>query len=1302
MRTTFPTVLLVLAVLAGAGRVTAGEPANGVPLASFADADALRHFEWDRDDLDLSVGPRSVTEQGSVLKMVVRRGEYPNLALRRKEVPRDWSAYEALSFTVWSTGERELAVRVDDAKSAGYASRYNGGARLVAGRTRVQIPIATIAKSIDVRAVTALVLFLDHPPAGVTLWFDDLRLGRMEADQVPFIPYAERLDRQPTLAVATPHLPFARGLAGGPLKAFAIAGVRTGREVVELMERIDLDPRVLSWDREWGENTWGFGDAYGQRGHGLDCALMQRYLASTLCGPEHFEVLLLSTPMGWNRFGLAARQALLARVRDRGEGLVLLMPFPGDRDQPWPDDLRALSALIDGASDWADDGGGMHVPKEGREFGGRWVAQGAHPLTAGVPLDALPTGEMETQRCTPAPGAQVLISLANGTPVLAVRQVGKGRVVTIAARTASLTPHMAVPDGFAERPPYRYWEAWYALLARAAAWAGDRPLARQGAAQVAAVAGADADPWYTVRQWKDAHGAVTDWELGFADPDPAFLRIKVQAPATVAAGAPIALTFTAPGGARDATWTALLGEPGDGRWRTLGTLPVDAATGGVTVPTTRVRAGVAQVRVQARRAGRLIGEGLAEVVVTPSSAWDDYETLTWCERGLPFLGDLEMARMRDFGLSSNTAGGDDPGEWRRLLRNGMRLHPVGFANGLHVEDLESRMRDWRERKDRSALIRHPSFSDPDFAAAERARVQKLATAMAPYAPLSLITSDETSLTSYTTEFDLDEHPANVAAFRAGLEKRFGTIAALNAAFATTFAGFDQVAPQTGQEAKDSGHFGLWNAWRDHNDTAWAGVFRLYADAVRAGYPAARLSVSGTQEQAVFNGIDWAKLSPELGAVCGYGGRYQELQRLCWGGPELRATPWCGYGRSGPSVAHQVWSNLLAGGDGTALFWWPSLHDPDWTFCQSGRDYQVVLAELSAGLGRQYMLATRRFSPVAVLWSAASQRAAWARGRFEEFKQAETMVMEALYAAGADPFLISDAEIAAGALAKRGVRVLALPMSVAIGRGEVAGGSAVLPAVQGLLDRGGLVLATDEPELDEFLRPAPLPPTFAQRLTRFAAVKGALGAALAKAGAPPYAPLTATPGTTAVLHDLPAPAGASPVRLLTLLRAPVGSHEVIGADGVGHVERDAGAGPEVETVKVDLSGFGAVTCIDCRSGAVVKQDGRVISVPLHAGEGHPLALCAAADAGFEATAKVVAGDLQVAWQLRGGSVFVPHVAHVEVSGADGVLRHLTRNVTTGSDGRGAYALPLADEEDGALRVRVRDVVSGTVMEVPVAR
>ncbi len=1290
----------LLSLLVAVPLVAAHLSAADQLIADFADANDRRGIDWSAESVDVTFGPRLVTERGSVLKLVVKQSGYNGVAFYAPKVPRDWSAHEALSFVVWSNDERDLAIRVDDHKSVGYNSRFNGGVRLLKGRNLVQMPLATIAKVIDVANIKLLNLFLDHPPVGLTVWIDDVKLGKLEAERTPFIPYAERLDHQPRMDVVSPHLPLAKPLAGGPLNAFLIAGVKQGREVVELMQRIDLSPKVLSWDREWQANTWGFGDAYGQRGSGLDCALMQRYLASSMQGPEKFEVLVLSTPMGWNRFGPAARQAILERVRDRGEGLVLVMPFTGERGQPWPEDLRSLSALIDADADWVDDGGNVRQPKDGREYGERWQLAEPHPITAGVPLDALPQKGMQIQQYKLAPGAQALVTLApRNVPVIAVRQVGKGRVVTFATRGWSLTPLMDAAEGWADRPAHRSWETWYALLSRAALWAANRPLARSGQPSVLPVGGEHADPWYTVRQWKDAQGAVTDWELAFANPDPQFQRVALEAPQIVDPGASITVKIVIPDGLKDATWTAMLGELGDGRWRTLASAAVQ--DGALSFPSTRVRQPIALVRVLAKRGDKLVAEGRAEVVVSPKPVWDDYETLTWYEQGLPFLSEVEMARMRDFGLSGNTVSPGNPTEWRRLLRGSMRLHPVGFADGLHAKDLEGQMRQWRETKDRAALVRRPSFADQQFANEQRSKTAAMAEKIRPYGPLSYITSDETSLTSYTAEFDLDEHAANVTAFRGKLRKQFGDIATLNLAFATSITSFDAITPVTGAEAKESGNGAVWNAWRAHNDDAWAGVFRLYGDALKTKDPAARLSVSGTQEQAVFNGIDWARLTPELGAVSGYGGRWQELQRLCFQGPELRATPWCAYGRSGRAVDHQVWSNLLAGGDGMAMFWWFSLRNHDLTFCNSGKDYQRVIVEMRGGIGKQVMQSTRQFSPVAVLWSATSQRAAWLRGKFDAFKSSEATVMNALYAAGYDPMLVSEQQVAAGELAKRKVRALVLPMTIALGRGEKKGDLPVLSAVTNLLDAGGAVIATDSPELDEFLRPAALSDSITKRLTRFTD-GAALAVALDQSGAKPWVTLSPSAGTTPVLHAVDNGGGA---RILTLLRDPVGTREVVGADGVPYVERDDKAGPEVQAVQVGVAALGdpaKLTIVDCRSGKLLPVTNGTITVNVQAGDGHPLAVLPYRTTGLTAKAAAANDDLTVTWQIASDAKAISgHVVNVEVRGNDGKpLRHLVRNVTTGTDGAGTVMFPLAPEDGTGLTVHLRDALTGMMTTVVV--
>jgi hypothetical protein len=1283
-------------------------------ICDFEDASSLKKLDWDKNNVELTVGPRTVTETNNVLKYSVLGGDYPSFNLYPPNIPKDWSPYEVLSLVVWANNDCDLGIRVDDQKSFNYASRYNGGCRLQKGRTLVQIPIKNMSKAINIAQVKFLAFFTCNPPKGFTLWFDDILLGPQQSQKVEFIPYADRYDLVSSTEVVSPHFPLAKPLAGGPIPVFMLTSVRFGREVSEMMQRMDLKVSQLTWDREWGANTWGFGDFYGQRGHSTDYILMQRYLDSSMQGPEKFGAMMIYTPLGWNRFTASARECILKRVRDNGEGIVLMMPFPGDKDQPWPEDLKQLSALINSQTDWIRDGCEMRYPNDGRIIGKKWTLAKEHSILVGVPIEALPQTAIEIQKYEAAPGAEVLLKTEDGAPVLAVKQFGKGRVVTFATRAFSLTPNIETPQDYGHAIPYRFWEVWYSLANRSLAWAAGRDFKRDGApvvvapASVPAVrvapaslpAGAEANAALIARQWKDAAGNVTDWELQFTPPTSEGTTFALTLPEAVKQGEEIKFSFTPPESAAAAKWTALLGEIVAGRWRTLERKTVDGTT--VSLPTSRVRQFTAYVRVEAEKDGKRVATGKGEVIVTPPQTWNDYEVHTWLEWGLPFLREFEMERMRDFGLTANTCGPRDDSMARSLLRGGMRPHGCGLTQGLHAKDIDAQEKKYKETKSKEFLIRHPSYADADFVAKERKVAGDHAAHMAKFGPISMIMSDETALTSYTREFDFDFHPSNVAAFREIMKAQFGTIDALNAAMNISLKSFDEVQPPTSEEAKAANNFGLWNAWRAHNDDMWAGAFKMYGAALKEQNPGARLSVSGSQEQAVFNGIDWAKLTSAFDAISGYGGRFQELQRLSFHPGGLKVTPWGAYGRSGRAVDYQLWSSLTTGGCGTGLFWWYSLRNADLTFCKSGKDYQRVIREMESGLGKQYMLAKRQFCPVAFLWSANSQRAAWTQGKFDQFKKVEAEVMNALVDAELDPFFISEDAIAAGELSKRGVRAVFLPMTLSLGLGAKKGGLPMAAELQKLLDAGGAVLATDDPAFDEFLQPSKLPDALKAKLTKFADAKADLVAALAKSGAKPQVRITKPDGShmkdvSATAHTLVAPASARAGHafLVTILRAPVGTKDVVGADGVIRSVPDATGGKEIEPLRVDVSALGKLNVYDIRKGALLQPADGKISIDMQAGDGYPLALLPYTIDDVKVSAAVKDGNLSLSCEFSSATKdFAPHVIRVETADANGkTLRHLCANVTTAA-GKGAISFPLAEEElKSAFTVRVRDVLTG---------
>jgi hypothetical protein len=294
-------------------------------------------------------------------------------------------------------------------------------------------------------------------------------------------PLAARNDIVYSTEVETPHVDWATRLPGGPIRGFFVPSIRRGRDMVELMQRLSLEPTTVSIDRDWDVNCWGLGDFYGheERGDRDDFRVVYGYVEQELAGSKPFEVIVLPGLNGWTRLTRASRDAILRRVRD-GAGLVLLHPFVGDvaghpflGDEPAGDErLWELSPLV-GVPDDTVTERGYPAPREDAIREGRWRVAQSHPITDGLDLELVPAGARGARFYAYRPNGDVLIE-AGGLPVVASRSYGKGRVVAFAQVGDGFVPDPI--DPVAEGIPWSYWEYQHALLARAVLWAAGRPM----------------------------------------------------------------------------------------------------------------------------------------------------------------------------------------------------------------------------------------------------------------------------------------------------------------------------------------------------------------------------------------------------------------------------------------------------------------------------------------------------------------------------------------------------------------------------------------------------------------------------------------------------------------------------------------------------------------------------------------------------------------------------------------------------------------------------------------------------------
>ena len=282
--------------------------------------------------------------------------------------------------------------------------------------------------------------------------------------------------------VVTPHVPWATKLPQGPLKSFFIPSIQYGRDLVELMQRIDLAPTTDSIDREWDITCWGIGDFYGHeyRGDRDDFQTVYGYVEKDLTGNASYEVMLIPGINGWSRMTRATRDAILRRVKD-GAGLVLLHPFVGDvkghpfkGDEPVGDErIWELSPLVGVPDDTLNERGYPEINRDAVTKG-KWELGQAHFITEGFPIELLPEGTAGGSFYEYKPQGDVLIK--SGTnPILAVKNYGKGRVVAMAYLEEGFTPQSINPNE--TKIYWDYWEYQYSLLTRSLLWASGRELA---------------------------------------------------------------------------------------------------------------------------------------------------------------------------------------------------------------------------------------------------------------------------------------------------------------------------------------------------------------------------------------------------------------------------------------------------------------------------------------------------------------------------------------------------------------------------------------------------------------------------------------------------------------------------------------------------------------------------------------------------------------------------------------------------------------------------------------------------------
>ncbi len=432
----------------------------------------------------------------------------------------------------------------------------------------------------------------------------------------------------------------------------------------------------------------------------------------------------------------------------------------------------------------------------------------------------------------------------------------------------------------------------------------------------------------------------------------------------------------------------------------------------------------------------------------------------------------------------------------------------------------------QHRADPRALApfqRVPSLVDAAAWHVVAARLAHIVETLRADRPLYYDLADEAGISDLSAAWDFDFSPPALARFRAALRDQYRDLAALNRTWGTRYRGWDEVMPETTDQALAGGMANLapWMDFKAWMDASFAEAVHAGTKTVHAADPSALAAIEGAQIPG-WGGYDYTRLANAVDVMEIYDfGASVAIARAM--NPKLITL--MTIAGADPASRAALWHGVLAGMGGVIL--WDenqALATSDGRLGPWGRAAAADFAALRGPLGDLLVTARRPTDPIAILYSPASFRLRWlldraadgddwaARGADAEYQDnpqshAIAGFLHLLGARGWQPAILSPAALARGDWLKAGIRVLLLPDSLALSQAEIS-------AITRFTAGGGIVIATTIPgRFDEHGRRRAAP-AFDGAMTRFdPEAKDAgprLAHILAKAGlAPPLMLATAT-------------------------------------------------------------------------------------------------------------------------------------------------------------------------------------------------
>ncbi len=450
--------------------------------------------------------------------------------------------------------------------------------------------------------------------------------------------------------------------------------------------------------------------------------------------------------------------------------------------------------------------------------------------------------------------------------------------------------------------------------------------------------------------------------------------------------------------------------------------------------------------------------------------YDDFTALVWSYAGGdPVL--LRTDRMcyewgADMSDLCHMGGYDDRGaarEYSVSARSGLRMIP-------YVTRIAGQANEQNERV--------PCLHDPELWARLNRSLTTTCRQAAPYSPAAYTLGDENYL--FRGSFECCHTPESITAYRQWLQKRYRTIEALNAEWATRYRSFDEIERPMllAEAAQQTTSFAPWIDHKLFMDSVFAGAHDTCAEIVQTQDPGARVGWDGFLTYSWRAGYDFEALTANLALNETYtlrwleGELYRSFKRA-----DALTGKWGNAVADGEAGFHaHPWDCLLAGDN--SVWWWTSWgcdyipFNPDLSQNNFGRSFFEAVRETASGPGKLLLRAGRQQSPIAVLYSQRDLFASAILGEMVEnqpfapdsrFLEEHQAILRALRDLGYQYRHISSDRLEAG-ISTEDFRVLVLPMATCLSEAQVeairefveAGGTLLVDGRAGLLSGQGRI------------------------------------------------------------------------------------------------------------------------------------------------------------------------------------------------------------------------------------------------------